>query len=170
MKKNPTTQERSADRRLIERALLEVPVEGVITVKALNDLCPGRDFRAKDASMLHRVFKALCRDEGYVFDNVRGVGYKRADDTAKASGTTLGVKRARRIMRHHVINRAAAIENLAAVPIAARAVAIVNASIAAAVNYATKSTTLKNLGASVGDAKVLPPVETLRLLAERTGK
>ncbi len=163
-----TIKEKSDDRRLVEQALLEVAPRGTITIGDLNRLCPGRDFRAKDSGMMSRILKALCREHGVVFDNVRGVGYQRADDTLKAGGTSEGMQRARRVMKRHVVDRVGAIENFAALPLAQKTVAVVNGSIAAAMLYATKKSTLKQLGdeGSGGGAKVLPPIETLRRLAQ----
>lgn len=169
MKKKHHT-EKSEDRRVVEQALLEVAPGAVITVKALTCLCPGRDFSGKDSSLLWRIMQGVAREHGAIFDFVRGRGYQRADDKLKVGGTTPGLAKARRVMKRGVVNRVAAIENFVALPLAQKAVAVVNGSIAAAMLHATKAATLKKLGASVGDAKVLPPVETLRLLAERTGK
>lgn len=165
-----TIQEKSADMRLLEQMLLETPVGATITYSTLRKAFPDRSWTGKDRGFLLRALRNVCRDEAAVFDNVVGVGYRRADDVAKANGTTLGISRARRIMKRHVVERAAAIENIAALPQAVRTVAIVNASIGAALAFATTATTLKKLGASGDGTKVLPPVETLRFLAERTGK
>lgn len=82
---NHTIPELSVDTQVLERLLLEVPVDGFIGYETLTKAI-GRDVQTRARHILQSAVRRAQRDKSIVFSAVRGEGLKRLTD-----GAVLGV-------------------------------------------------------------------------------
>lgn len=162
MEKKLKTQvipEASLDTKLLHQRLVEVPVGGDVSYADLSSLI-GRNVQDEARGSLESARRMAYRDR-LVFDVVRGVGLRRADDVAKVDGCHAGVQRLRR-GAVRIGKRLASVENFAALPNDKKIQHNTLASFAGVIAEATKPAQLKKLEDQVTKAQAsLPLAKTL---------
>lgn len=150
----------SADTRLIMQELEKVAIGDTITFKQLSAAVsrPKNEIR----SNINSARAALLRDHQIVFDNVRGVGYKRLTDAETVESTTQDIAKTRRAARRGLI-KIASVQDYSSLSARDQLAHSTRAAVLGAVTEITSGRGVKRVEkAASGKAGDLPFKETVQ--------
>jgi hypothetical protein len=149
----------STDTALLYHDLVRIPPGGEITYTALSESM-GREIAGGDPHLQTALRRALTLD-GAVFDNIRGVGYRRLKDEEIVAASTRDTDGIRRKSRR-AARKLSAVEDYTALPADVRIEHSAKLSLFGALLAMTKPSAIDNLRTQVATAgRELPFAKTL---------
>lgn len=143
--------ELSIDTQTLERALLIIPVGGVVSYSELSGLI-GRDVQDDASHNLSSARHRVQRDHAMCFEPVRGSGLKRLSDESIVGTVAAAFGRVRNIARRGR-NRLACVQDFDALPNDLKVRHNLAASIFGVLSHVTKESSAKKLEAGVANGK-----------------
>jgi hypothetical protein len=166
MSRKRAIPELSVDTQILERLLLVLDVEEIVSYKSLSDAI-GKDVQHRARHLLDSARNRALKREGFVLESVMGIGIKRLSDEGIAHIGHSVTKKIHRLSKRG-LQKLVAVKDFDALSANSKRTHNLNAAMLGVLAYQTKTRTLRKLEAATSQS-VLPAMKMLEAMKGALG-